>query len=1679
MKRNGVKKTEKLMAMLALAFALILGGVLLPETVVKADENVTLSEDSVTNEGTAGHYYVNMPVTGKNTLTISDQDIAAGKNIFMVYDDGGINGEYSANCNGVLTICVPENYCLRVSGSRWIENYAAQEYLKFFDGNDTEGEPICTVAGSGYDVPPCSTTGRYMSILFVSNGQSQYDGFDLTVEAVENKDYNISFGESSGGTMTVSPASAKMGTEVTLTAKPEEWYLLSDLSIAAGNGENIAYTRGWLADNTAKFTMPGNDITVTPTFTDTWTAGGGLFINMPKTGTENITVPAGVSSFKVYDDGGKNGLHGNNCDGKIVLTAPEGATFSVTGTVKIKNGVTLGDHLRIYDGMTGDNENILLDISNSADTVEHSLPGNPDDKNYVITKGNILTIYFVTNHFGTSLDGLDLTVTVHDPNVAYPVIIKGAAGGLVESNKTKAKSGEEVKLTVKPDDGYQLYEFTLTYEGGPVEINGFSGDNRYSWYSGSNEVKFYMPDGPVKVEAKFTTYPYVRIPAQNSADNPLEAVIPGNVKSFRVCGDQDVYSNYSNNDYGYLLLTAPEGCRLQLTGTVKTNDTNDYMSVYDGMSVATGLGKDKYGNTVGEDIGVLTSSGRSVLLHFVSDNIGNYAPGPQITVRVFRGYSLKVDDQITGGTVSVSDNVAAENEKVTLTINPEAGNSVQSVSCNYGTYSREILPDEEGKYGFIMPSADVTVTAVFGRTLPATLTIDSVSYNGLEQTNIMVRDGDQVLKENDDYSIISFFDEDGKNPMIPQKAGIYSALLKGRGQYGGTRLVTYQIEPRPVTLSVSVRDKIYDESDYLKPSFIDCKVNGILGEDEVVPDLSRVTIRSNSIDVGESIPVILDGAVALTGRDAKNYTVKEQPTGLTVNIVKADWVILKNLYYGHPGKSAAGMIGFPEGAGLGQYTVVSGADILEKEPEYYDKGLLVKFRQTAMDGSRAVITVPVTGSKNYNDYTFTLTFEIDDICTIFFEANGENVTGEMSYQEFHNGTDVTIYPNGFSYEGYIFTGWNTVSSPNAENPGVFYPDKAVIKNFIPDISDEGVVRLYALWKKPIAAEAVLTGWTYGDTPNTPRIKVGTNPGNGLVTWMYKVREADDSMYSEAVPTDAGDYTVRGTIAETPQYIGGTAEADFVITPRPLTITAQDKAFAYNGTAQSWPKYAVDGLAGDDEIEAIVTGSITCPEESPVVNKLESFRFTAGKADNYTITTANGTLTMTNASVAITITAASQEWVYDGDAHSNSMVTVTDGTLLSGDTLTATANGSVTNVSETKKGNNPIGAGYKVLHGETDVTANYAITPVAGTLTITKANSVIDTLPTAKQLKYTGLEQELLTEGISAGGTLMYSNGSKTEATEEYTASVPKKTDAGSYFVWYKVVGDENHNDCDGGRLEVGIAKAADKVLDDLSSDVSNSETGFSIALADVMPSDAGMISAFTPEEAETISGHTVVSDVRVSDEGTLSGTISNANTGDTVKIPVKVTALNYDCRFNVIITVTGKAAVNSVTTEIKEGQEVRSTTLNKEVAVKQKIDASSLMKGGHGKYVVEPKGAAKVDKKKLLITVKKPGNITITAYDKVDKKWVAQEVIHLTADKPVVKQKTIKAAPQGPVIDGSSNIDDGTLTPDKWESSKSSVASVDAKTGMITPLSNGNATITAYYGEGKNTVKVKFRIKVQ
>ncbi len=88
----------------------------------------------------------------------------------------------------------------------------------------------------------------------------------------------------------------------------------------------------------------------------------------------------------------------------------------------------------------------------------------------------------------------------------------------------------------------------------------------------------------------------------------------------------------------------------------------------------------------------------------------------------------------------------------------------------------------------------------------------------------------------------------------------------------------------------------------------------------------------------------------------------------------------------------------------------------------------------------------------------------------------------------------------------------------------------------------------------------------------------------------------------------------------------------------------------------------------------------------------------------------------------------------------------------------------------------------------------------------KQAAIVKKTPTAKTLTYTGSAQKLVTAGEATGGTMYYAATTENTAPADnlYTTSIPAKTEAGTYYVWYKVVGDENHNDVEPKCLIVSI-----------------------------------------------------------------------------------------------------------------------------------------------------------------------------------------------------------------------------------------------------------------------------------
>jgi uncharacterized protein YjdB len=80
----------------------------------------------------------------------------------------------------------------------------------------------------------------------------------------------------------------------------------------------------------------------------------------------------------------------------------------------------------------------------------------------------------------------------------------------------------------------------------------------------------------------------------------------------------------------------------------------------------------------------------------------------------------------------------------------------------------------------------------------------------------------------------------------------------------------------------------------------------------------------------------------------------------------------------------------------------------------------------------------------------------------------------------------------------------------------------------------------------------------------------------------------------------------------------------------------------------------------------------------------------------------------------------------------------------------------------------------------------------------EASVVTDPEPVEKTLTYDGSPHQLVTAGEAEDGVMKYAV-TKSDTAPDYSlfsAALPSITDAGSYYIWYRAVGDENHSNTD-------------------------------------------------------------------------------------------------------------------------------------------------------------------------------------------------------------------------------------------------------------------------------------------
>ncbi len=208
-----------------------------------------------------------------------------------------------------------------------------------------------------------------------------------------------------------------------------------------------------------------------------------------------------------------------------------------------------------------------------------------------------------------------------------------------------------------------------------------------------------------------------------------------------------------------------------------------------------------------------------------------------------------------------------------------------------------------------------------------------------------------------------------------------------------------------------------------------------------------------------------------------------------------------------------------------------------------------------------------------------------------------------------------------------------------------------------------------------------------------------------------------------------------------------------VTPKAVTMTSASAQKEYDGTVLT---------AESVEAVGFVEGEGAAYSEFASILDLgkvdNTFTYTLNsntKAANYTIEVNYGTLEIIPNPSPITITADSNAKVYDGTALTDNGYTFTQGILKNGDVLTAVVEGTITDVGTAAN----VVTSYKVMRGETDVTANYTFAEsVNGTLTVTERPVTLTSANASKVYDGTALtDSDVKANGFVDGEGASYSN----------------------------------------------------------------------------------------------------------------------------------------------------------------------------------------------------------------------------------------------------------------------------------------------------------------------------------
>ncbi len=468
-------------------------------------------------------------------------------------------------------------------------------------------------------------------------------------------------------------------------------------------------------------------------------------------------------------------------------------------------------------------------------------------------------------------------------------------------------------------------------------------------------------------------------------------------------------------------------------------------------------------------------------------------------------YTVYFNPNGGSGTMASVSGIRGEYELPECTFTPPAGKKFKAWGVDGRSYQPGDMVNISGNTTIVAGWANIEKTPVQVAEVPQSFEYDSFAKSFAITANVT-------------GGFIVTYKKDGAVIASPTDAGAYDVVIKRDADdiyaaYDKTIRRGLVINPMDITGRATVGD--FDEMTYTGK--------------EQTPN-AEVKIGSLTITGSWSNVTNVADKTTFTANGNFTGTIAVQDTNMKkalITFTKAP-MAKSDLFYN--GSAQALLETAPEASGgTMKYSIDNKVTWQEELPKGINAG-------------RYEVYYKAFGDDNYDDSDFGLcnasiaraSVDIPSVAGKVY--TGEPLTADISSNEYY-----TVSENN----GGTATGSYDVKLTLKDSANYCWKDKAE------DVSEVIIAFNISAAENKWTLDPIIAGWMYGENANSP--SYGAKFGEVIIE--YKKADEADSAYTKAIPSNAGDYKVRLSVAATENYNGLTKVLDLSIAKAPQSTPA--------------------------------------------------------------------------------------------------------------------------------------------------------------------------------------------------------------------------------------------------------------------------------------------------------------------------------------------------------------------------------------------------------------------------------------------------------------------------------------------------------------------------------------------